>query len=272
MTNLLKTEWLKMRNYRAFWWLMGLTALAYPGINFIFQQIYKEFLGRKDETSQILKALLGNPFTFPEVWHTIAYASSLLVFIPAVLVIMFVTNEYTYKTHRQNIIDGWSRSQFMTSKMLDILIVTITITIIYTIVTLIIGFLNVSDAGINKWDQFYYIGLFALQTFAQLSLAFMLGFLIKKAFIALGAFLFYFLILENVMIGLMHYWKVKEIAEYFPLEISDRLVPVPSFVARIDKEGYERSLTEINPHILYTVILTAIIWWICFRINNKKDL
>ena len=34
MKTLIYTEWLKMRKYNAFWWIMGITALAYPGINF----------------------------------------------------------------------------------------------------------------------------------------------------------------------------------------------------------------------------------------------
>src|SRR3979411_132732 len=102
MMDLLKTEWLKMKKYPAFWWIIGVTALSYPGANYIFLSAYKDLIKRSGQQSDIFKMLLGNPFTFPEAWHTIAYFSSLFVFIPAVVVIMFVTNEYSYKTFRQN--------------------------------------------------------------------------------------------------------------------------------------------------------------------------
>src|SRR5687768_14492803 len=139
MTSLIKTEWLKIKKYNAFWWLMAITALSYPGINFIFYQAYKEIMDRPNEAGEIAKILLGNPFSFPEAWHTVAYGSSFFVFIPAVVVIMFITNEYSYKTLRQNVIDGWSRSQFITSKLIDVLIISFLITLLYMAVSVVIG-------------------------------------------------------------------------------------------------------------------------------------
>src|SRR5437762_4254449 len=206
--NLLKTEWLKLKKYPAFWLIMGLTALSYPGVNFIFQNIYYNETHRKGQTDQLLQILMGNPFKIPEAWHTIAYSSSIFVFIPAVVVIMFISNEYTYKTHRQNIIDGWSRNQFMFAKMLDVLMVTLLVTLLYITITLIINFTNPANPFASAWDQSYYIGLFSLQTFAQLSIAFLVGYLVRKAFISLGIFVFYFLILENVLVGWLSYKKI----------------------------------------------------------------
>ncbi|MFK5098226.1 hypothetical protein, partial [Klebsiella pneumoniae] len=75
--------------------------------------------------NNIAKLLLGNPFVFPEVWQTVAYFSSFFVLLPSILVIMLVTNEYTYKTHRQNIIDGWSRNEFLLSKLIDVAIISL---------------------------------------------------------------------------------------------------------------------------------------------------
>src|SRR5262245_20443641 len=184
--NLLRTEWLKLKRYPAFWLLIGLTALSYPGITYIFKTGYESLgrsKGKNGDAETILKMLLGNPFSLPEAWHTITYASSIFVFIPAVVVIMFITNEYTYKTNRQNIIDGWSRSQFMMAKMINVFLVALTVTILCLAVTLIIGLSNENLTTANKWDQSYFILLFGLQTFYQLSIAFLIGFLIKRAFI-----------------------------------------------------------------------------------------
>ncbi|MFI5188434.1 MAG: hypothetical protein ACHQF0_17005, partial [Chitinophagales bacterium] len=63
-----------------------------------------------------------------------------------------------------------------------------------------------------------------------------------------------------------------DIGRFLPLEISDRLIPVPAFLGKFDKESYDKALAAINAHIFYTIILTAIIWLICFRVNNKRDL
>src|SRR3954463_10705547 len=113
MLRIARTEWLKIKKYRAFWLVMVITALTYPGINYMSLAIYNEATTQKNSTRELAKMLFGNPFSFPETWHTTAYFSSLFIFIPAIVIIMLITNEYTYKTNRQNIIDGWSRKDFM---------------------------------------------------------------------------------------------------------------------------------------------------------------
>lgn len=270
MSTIVRTEWLKIKKYPAFWWVIAITALSYPGINYIFYSFYKNLLSKENTAGQLAKVYIGNPFTFPEVWHTVAYFSSWFVFIPSIVVIMFITNEYTYKTHRQNIIDGWSRNIFMRSKLVDVILVSLMITILFAIVAFTMGQVN-STGSEDKWSLFYYTGLFALQTFAQLSIAFLIGFLLKKAFIALGIFLFYFFILEPILVGVL---KVKgnDQGRFLPIEVSDRTVPVPAFMGKIDQEAYKNALASIDNHVLYTLILVILIWGLCFWINSKRDL
>lgn len=271
MKALIYTEWLKMKKYNAFWWIMGITALSYPGINFIYYLGYQSLVNQPSKASQYAKLALGNPFTFPEVWHTVAYSSSLFVFIPAVMVIMFITNEYSFKTHRQNIIDGWSRNQFMASKLIDVGLITLLITLLYFIVCFVTGAINQERLIKDTWGQVHYVGLFALQTFSQLSIAFLTGFLVRKAFLALGVFLFYFIVLENVIVGLLT-WKKSSLADYFPIEISDRLIPRPAFTAALNAESYQKGLDAIPKHVLLTLLLTGLVWLLCFWLNKKRDL
>ncbi len=262
MLALMRIEWLKMKKYNAFWWIMGITALSYPGINYIFYMVYDHLTNQPSQASRLAKLAIGNPFTFPEVWHTVAYFSSWFVFIPAVVVIMFITNEYSFKTHRQNIIDGWSRSQFISSKLADVLIISLIVTMLYFAVCLVTGYANQERLIWHTWGQSYYIGLFALQTFAQLSIAFLVGFLVRKAFLALGIFVFYYIIFEPIAVGIMKIYA-NDIGRFMPLEISDRMIPVPGFLGKTNKEAYDESITAINEHIFLTVILTALICAIC---------
>jgi ABC-type transport system involved in multi-copper enzyme maturation permease subunit len=271
MLSLIRTEWLKIRKYNAFWLVLGVTALSYPGINYIFYRGFNETISKPTQASQYAKMAIGDPFTFPTVWHTAAFFSSLFVFIPAVLIIMFISNEYSFRTHRQNIIDGWSRRQFVTSKLLDVLIISLIITILYFAVALVTGYFNQTRLIQDTWSKSYYIGLFGLQTFSQLSIAFLIGFLVRKAFLALGIFLFYYIVLENLIIGFFK-WKKIEAGNYLPLEISDKLIPPPGFFRMVDPESYQKSLDAIQLHIFLSIILTVIIWLICYRVNEKRDL
>ena len=269
MNSLIKTEWLKIKKYRAFWWMTGIVALAYPGMNYIiYSQGYKKQLD--DETMGPILRMIGNPFAFPEVWHTVAYISSWFVFIPSIVVIMFITNEYTYKTHRQNIIDGWSRKQFMTSKMIDVAVVSLLATILYFTTAVVIGSFNSGSNNPNMWGETKYIGLFFLQTFSQLSIAFLIAFLTRKAFIALGIFLFYFILFEPIAVALAREYA-NDIGRFMPLEITDRLIPLPRFFIR-DEDVWKRMMDQSNEHLIYTALVLLLTWGLCFRLNSKRDL
>jgi len=269
MSSLIKTEWLKIKKYPAFWWMLGIVALAYPGMNYaIYVNGYKDQL--TDETMGPILQMLPNPFTFPEVWQTVAFISSLFVFLPSIVVIMFITNEYTYKTNRQNIIDGWSRTNFMASKLIDVLIISLVVTLLYIITAFVIGTVNSGNANGNYLAGTKYIGLFWLQMFSQLSIALLIAFLVRKAFIALGIFLFYFFPLEPILVQVLKKYA-NGTGEFLPLEISDRLIPFPRWFIRDDKE-WNALVEQSNIHIIYTVLLLGLTWGLCFWINKKRDL
>ena len=268
---ILYTEWLKIKSYWAFWLVMLCTGLSYPGVNYLFWHEYKNLLTNKNTTGQVLKMLLGNPFEFPETFHTAAFFSSVFVFIPALVVIMLITNEYTYKTSRQNIIDGWSREKFLLGKFFDVVIITFTVTVIFAIVATVIGNIATTKEVVAPWSKAHYILLFALQTFSQLSFAFMVGFIVRRSFIALGVFMFYFVIIENAVNGLSRQYKWA-IGKYMPIEISDRIIPPPAFMRRFDEAGYKASLASVDTYIIYTILLTVGIWLLCYFLNKIRDL
>lgn len=274
MRALLQIEWLKIKKYPAFWWMLGIVSLTYPGTTLMSYYAYSRSIRGKEMANTIAKMLFGNPFSFPETWHTVAFLSSFFIMIPSLLVIMLVTNEYNFKTHRQNIIDGWSREQFVSSKLADVLIITFVCTLMYALIAAGIGVYSDPD-NIGRWmEQLQYIFLFFLQTFAQLSLAFLLGFLIKKAFIALGVFLFYNLILENIAVTYSKF-KLHDIGRFLPFEVSDRIVPMPAFMNRFGKEmkdAYDKAINDIPLHIFYTLLLTAAVWAFCYYLHKRRDL
>ncbi len=272
MTQIIKTEWLKIKNYPAFWWVFGITALTYPGINYLFLYAYHDTVNQKSTAGQVLKALMGNPFSLPEGWRTMAFFSSFFIYIPAIVVIMLITNEYTYRTNRQNIIDGWSRKDFMTAKMIDVLLLSAIVTLLYTVVVLFIGLSNTELGARGKWALSYYVGLFFLQTFSQLSIAFCVGMLLRKAFIALAIFTFYSIIVETIFVNVLRYKYNSEAGEFFPMEISDRLLTKPVFLGKIDEAAYQQSLDAVKYHVVYSIILLILTWLFCFWLNNRRDL
>lgn len=275
MTKLLgtiRTEWLKLRHYPAFWWVFGITALTYPGINSMFLYIYLDIVDQRTQAGKMVQMLIGDPFTFPEVWRTVAYFSMLFIYIPAILVIMLITNEYTYKTHRQNIIDGWTRQRFMTGKLIDVLLVSLLVTVLYTITAYVMGMVETKTLPVDKWSLAYYAGLFGLATFAHLSVAFLFGLVLRRSFIALSAFTFYGLIFENIASKFIQFKLKQGWWEYLPLEISRNLLPRPAFIGRLDEAGYKTALAMVQPHIWMSIGFCILVWGISYLYFLKKDI
>lgn len=276
ISNIIKTEWLKLKHYKAFWLLLSVTAISYPGINGIAYYAFKDSIDAKSQSGQLVKMLLGNPFAFPQSFHTTAYLSSFFTFIPAIVVIMLVTNEYLFKTHRQNIIDGWKKNTFIWGKFISVLLVTLIVTFFYLAVASFIGVIATKEmSGVNVFEKVHYIGLFFLQVFCQLSMAFLLGLLIRKAFIAYGIYIFYSFILENILSGFFRLkskkWGV-DYGHYLPFEISDRLIPLPPSIGKFNAADNQLAIAAINNHVVYTLMLTAFVWLLSFYIFKKRDL
>ncbi len=274
--NIFYTEWLKVRHYRAFWVLLSITAISFPGVNAIAYFAFKNAAEGPSQGGQLMKMLLGNPFAFPQTFHTTAYLSSFFAFIPAVVVIMLITNEFQFKTHRQNIIDGWQKHTFIWGKFISVMLITLIVTIFYMAVASTLGFIATKEVeNAVLYEKAYFMLLFALQLFSQLSVAFLLGLLIRKAFIAYGIFIFYGFIIENMLVGLFKL-KAKKLGydygHFLPFEISDRLIPVPPAIGKFNEADYKLAMDAIGQHVFYTLMLTFLVWILAFYIYKKRDL
>ena len=64
---------------------------------------------------------------------------ALLKIFFAIIIVAMIGNEYSYKTLKQNLIDGLSKSEFLRSKIYAILLFVLTSTLLVFIVSLILG-------------------------------------------------------------------------------------------------------------------------------------
>lgn len=270
MLAILKIEWLKIRNYRAFWWVVGITALTYMTTSYMGLAFYKQISTSNKIPKNVAKMWLGNPFSLQEIWHTTAYISSFFIIIPSLLVIMLITNEYAFRTNRQNIIDGWSRNKFLTGKLLDVTVISLMITALYVLTCILIGFSN-STAAEHGYGKIYFVAYFLLQTFSQLSLALFIGLMVRKSFIALGIFIFSSVILEPAITWFCSSRNLS-VGNFLPFEISDKMIPPPAFMAKAGPEMYKAAMDASSGHFYYTAIFIIMLWVVCFKLNAKSDI
>jgi hypothetical protein len=250
LLHLLSIEILKLQRNRSFWILSALFVLSVFGINNMFRVILSD------------ASVPFKFFTFPEVWYNVAFISRFMLIIPGLIIIMHTCSEYTYRTHRQNVIDGLSRQQYITTKILFVAGMSLFSTILVFLNAFFIGLLSGSEISFR---EFQYIPYFFVQALSCMSLAFLFALLFKKSAITIGIFLSYVFIFKNIF---EHYLNKLKLGDFVPLISSDYLSPMPTFMKTFINKEYQ-------PEWLYLTVALAYIllfYGCCYYRYKKQDL
>ncbi len=273
MIHLLKIEWLKVKNYKAFWILLGLFVLSVYGVNYITHEVQVSTTTQVQsqvpaQAGDMARAVIGSPFQFPDVWQTVSYLSSYLLFLPGLLIIMLVTNEFTFRTHRQNVIDGLSRTQYIYTKMAVVAVVAAASTILIFIVAFLFGLVEPNST--LSFSKVEYVGYFFIQAISYLGIALLFSVLFKRAILAVGLYFMYIFILENMLAALINRYVVKGVGYFLPLESTDCLIPFPFF--RTVTSSLNRPLPAAGYLLIAAVIYGAVYFYVCKTKFERENL
>lgn len=269
MLQLLKIEWLKLKNYKTFirlaivYYLLLLLVLC--SVQLVLSWMQSQGMEFQGISPDII------PFyDFPDVWQNLAYLASYLKFFLAFIVIISVTNEYSYRTIRQNIIDGMSPKSFLISKQLMILAFSVINVAILWLAGTIMGVTNASTFE----GHLYFMGSdFLLAHFIELvtflNLAMLISILMKKAGFAIILLCFYGIFVEPIAVGILgHFTDDSWFLNLFPIEAVNNLVPVP----------FQRYIfMEIQDYVSIQSVIICVGWYLIslainYYILVKKDI
>lgn len=268
MQTLLKVEWLKIKHYGAFKVL---------GIFFIVGIILSNYIVYKTMSTftqnQTASMIVGgySPYSFEYTWQTTSYVTGFLLILPAMLVIMLVTNEFTFKTNRQNIIDGWSRQQFIDVKLAMAFIFAVITTITVILTALMFGLITGSDFSVNKIDHLLY---FFLKALSYNVIAVLFSVLVRRTGFAIGLF-FIYLGAENIISNLLDFWSIKikadsgydlgSMGDYLPMNASDGLLAFPD-------NPLKSMASAVRTTDYYWVVLALAVTYLCLFVwwSRKK--
>ena len=221
MLHLLKIEWLKIKNYRAFWVFSVLYLISIFLINYIAWEIQQ----RTAESVPGSEQLFGNVYSFPKVWQTVGWMSSWLLYLPGMIIIMLMVNEFNFKTHRQNVIDGLSRQQFIGVKIALAVIMALFITLINIITALFFGFMTKGSFSIEGVEHMAYV---FFQAIAYIFFALMLAVLFRRSGLAIIIFILYGIVFEWLISALVTFqFKLAPFGYFLPLQVTDVMLPIP---------------------------------------------
>jgi hypothetical protein len=261
----LRIEWMKVKNYRTFWILLGVIAVCIPAFNYVIFDVTDNSFPKMNGQN-----LLGNPFSFPNVWKTVPYNAGLLLFIPAILIITLITNEFTYRTHRQNIIDGWSRGRFIYIKLVETVLLSLFVTGIVCLTCIYFGFRTHQTGSIMPaWAQFRFVVFFFLEILSYSMIAVIFALMIRRAGLAMGIF-FLYMIIEQFVVGLGRNKYKLVWVDYLPEEVTDRLIPQP-FAPRMMASNNVAVWEQHIPGYLLTASIYFIIYILFVNWRFRKN-
>lgn len=224
-------------------------------------------------------------FNFPYIWHFNTYIAAILKLFLAIVIVSMVSNEYSYNTIKQNLIDGLSKKEFILSKFLMVLVFSIISTLFIFLVSMILGltFSDYMEIGII-FSGLQFIFAYFLKLVAFFSMCLFFGVLLKRSAFALG-FLIVWQVIEVVLYSLLK-WQIfrdteiaDQVSRFFPLNAMSNLIKEPiSRLGIVESaanqlgESFTKTYEVGFPNILIVIIWTALFIYWAYAILRKRDL
>ncbi|HHG84726.1 MAG TPA: hypothetical protein ENJ82_08245 [Bacteroidetes bacterium] len=223
MKRLISLEFHKLRGHRSFWVLFGLYLITLLLTILAFQGILNGFF--QDEAPKAMSGLLSWDLNaFPDNWHYLTWLAGFFHYTLAVIVIILICNEFSYRTVRQNIIDGLSRTEFLMGKFLMLLIFAAVSTILLFASIMFLGLTSsTAFSGGEIVEKMPFILAFFLQLVGYLMVAFLIGMLVRRVGIAIGIFFIYAWFLEKVAV----YYAPEATERFFPINAMNNMINFP---------------------------------------------
>ena len=175
-------------------------------------------------------------FNFPYIWHFNTYMAAILKFFLLLVIVSMMSNEYSYKTLKQNLIDGLSKKEFILSKFYTVVAFAAISTLFVFVVSLVLGLMysDYNEIAIILSDLEYLLAFF-IKLVGFFSFGLFLGIVVKRSAFAVGAMLVW-LIGESMFKGYLFYAlrnsdntseQVNTIMQFLPLEAMANLIKEP---------------------------------------------
>jgi ABC-type transport system involved in multi-copper enzyme maturation permease subunit len=233
MIRTLTLEWLKLKNYRVFWILLGMYMLALIVIA-AGGGLFLEWLKHEGADFQGIDPTILPIYDFPDIWQNLTYLASFGIILLCFIVIISVTNDISYNTLRQNIIDGISKREYLMSKMMLIFSLAAISTSLLLVLVIIQGAIFSHVWGSRFiFDELEFVAVYFYQIVLFCTMAFLLSLIVKKPGFVIVGLMLYALMFEPIATTIFEKappfregW-MPEIVQYFPIKSMNNLIKVP---------------------------------------------
>jgi ABC-type transport system involved in multi-copper enzyme maturation permease subunit len=280
MKKLLQIEWLKQSSFAGFnvlliihFFLFALTILGVSAAS----------------TNGV--SLGGALFKFPNAWSVVPWIASWFNLFLGLIAIIITGNEFSYKTFRQQVLCGQSRSNIISGKVIMLGVLSIYAFILTFITTSVVGLIYTTDYDlVSFWDGSEIMLVYFVQTFAYMAMGMMISTLIRNNALSIVLYLCYALFVEWIFRLIINAFTTSSITEFFPIKIISNLTPLPDFLnmltstagmtiegggapnVGLSQEAFVSPPMDISVTVPIAIAYIAIFLSITYYSANKKNL
>lgn len=275
MKKLLQIELVKIWNYASFRVILILHFLLFLLVIFVSSKIDISVPG----------LTVKNLFQFPHVWEFFSWIASWFNLLLAVLLILLVGNEFTFKTFRQQVITGLSRDDLIIGKSFVVLLIALYGVLLVFLTSTGSGLILTRNLSISViFEKSYLLGVYFIQAVGYMTLGFLIALIFRNTALSIVMYLLYFMLIEPVIRLVFP----REARLYFPVKIISNLTPRPEFLTIASDEPMLNASGQSNldlhaigiaqePLPFYLTILLAlgyiaIFSFLIFLILRKRDI
>jgi len=268
MLSLLKIDFKKYFFSKTFWVLglmyLGLIFMILFASEWVLNNVVKEA-----STQTAMQIPTFSLYEFPLVWHNLTFLGGLDVIklIIALMVIIFVTREFTFRTIRQNVMNGLSRTEFLFSKVLFIFNLSLFATLIIFLSGTILGLKNSEQISISLFfEYFHFLPAYLLEMFTFCALCLMIAFLVKGPILSVAVLMIYY-IAELIL----SYSLPESVSPYLPFVSMWNIIDTPnSSLMKLFSINFREyiSIPDTITCLIYSVVFVGVV----YLVLRKRDL
>jgi ABC-type transport system involved in multi-copper enzyme maturation permease subunit len=163
-------------------------------------------------------------YHLPAFWHRLTYIASFFNLLFGILMIVLVTDEYSFRTLRQQVIDGLSRAELVQAKLYIALLLGVVATLFLLLLGLYFGLLHSTSRSFSTiFGQIDALFYYFVQAVGYMALAMLFAFVIRKSGLAIVAFTAYAILVEPIL-----QLQLPDSADkYLPMKVLGSLTPRP---------------------------------------------
>ena len=267
MFRLLHIELKKALKFKAIWWL----ALLYFGVMAALLFGIEAFINEvvSDAGNNLPITIPGvSLYSFPNVWHNLTYLASFLKIFMAIIGIILVTNEYNYKTIKQQVLHGLTRYEMFWAKVLLNMTIALFATFVLATIATILGFSHTETiTWANFTKKISFLLAYFYEIFAYLSMALMIATLVHRSGFAIGILMLYAFIIDPIA----DYKLPDGWGEFLPAQAIGHVIQIPN------SQLMKLFGIEFQEYVAIKDLLLSGIWILIFHgivlwYYKKKDL